>query len=379
MHVGTVTSARRACSADRRLQAEAVRALAEKVIFEFSEEAAPAPGGSAKEPEAQAADHDAQWPTRRLYTDEAMAARLAWARGLRPDARAGILTELEQTHRLGPMRRVGVPGSSLQLEDLRASFPNFKDVLDFAWNRAVLAGSVADCGLRLPPLLLNGPPGIGKSEFSERLAAWLRVPITRVNISTLDASFRLTGLDAGYSTAKAGQVWDALQGGCISPVILLDEIDKRSTSTGDRGTSFLLGLMEPSTAKHFQDACIGLEIDASHVQWIATCNDTQEIEPALLSRFRVFNIKAPLGDPLRQVVGSIYAALRRRETWARAFPPQLPTDVVEALMDRQPRQVWQGLEDACANAVRAGRRSLMSSDVPSAPSTWTSRRIGFTS
>jgi ATP-dependent Lon protease len=174
-------------------------------------------------------------------------------------------------------------------------------------------------------------------------------------------------------------VWDALQGGCISPVILLDEIDKRSTSTGDRGTSFLLGLMEPSTAKHFQDACIGLEIDASHVQWIATCNDTQEIEPALLSRFRVFNIKAPLGDPLRQVVGSIYAALRRRETWARAFPPQLPTDVVEALMDRQPRQVWQGLEDACANAVRAGRRSLMSSDVPSAPSTWTSRRIGFTS
>ena len=74
----------------------------------------------------------------------------------------------------------------MEFQELRDQFPNFTEVLDFVWKRALLAGIVAGAEFRLPPLLLDGPPGCGKTAFAERLAQWLRVPIARVDMSSLN-------------------------------------------------------------------------------------------------------------------------------------------------------------------------------------------------
>jgi ATP-dependent Lon protease len=245
------------------------------------------------------------------------------------------------------------------------------------WRRAVLAGSAGDCAFRIPPLLLNGPPGVGKTEFATRLASWLGTPMTRVDMASLDASFKLTGLDCGYSTARPGVVWDVLQSPCMSPVVVLDELDKRGRSTSDDGVSFLLSLLEQSTASRFEDSCIGLPIDASWINWIGTSNDASAIEPAVASRFRVFNVAKPTGKEGMAVVQSVYQGLRQREEWARAFPEQLPPEVRKALATRSAREVWQALEEACANAVTYGRRELRVEDLPGQRSDGR-RSMGFT-
>jgi ATP-dependent Lon protease len=317
----------------------------------------------------------ADWPTRLLFAEDDMVQRLAWARRLRPDARDGVLAALQRAADAGPARRIGRAGSSVEFNQLREEFPHFHEVLNFVWKRAVLAGSVPDAALQLPPMLFDGPPGVGKSAFAERLAAWLAMPITRVDMSNLDAAFKLTGLDAGYSTGKPGMIWDALQGPFISPVLLLDEIDKTSTINSG-GSTFLLGLLEPLTASRFQDACIGLPINAAHIQWMATSNELSAIDAPLRSRFRVFAINLPTGDQRCRVVQSVYRQLRKQEIWARAFPETLPLGVVEALMDRTARDARHALEDACASAVADDRRDLSIGDVP-APPRDRQRSIGF--
>lgn len=198
-------------------------------------------------------------------------------------------------------------------------------------------------------------------------------------MGALETSFRLTGLDCGYSTGRPGAVWDALQGPYMSPVVLLDEIDKRSVGTRDGGLAFLLALLEPSTASRFEDACIGLPIDASWINWIATSNDVSGIDAAVLSRLKMFTVDEPSGDESLAVIASVYAALRKREAWARAFPPSLPHAVALRLVGLSAREMWQAMEEACATAVAHGRRDLREADVPerSAGNRRHARRIGF--
>lgn len=327
--------------------------------------------------ESAAKDRGSEGPTKVLFDENDMMQRLAWARRLRPDAREGVLAALQRTADAGRLRRAARPGSAAAFTELRGEFPHFNEVLDFVWRRAVLASSVNGAAFWLPPMLFDGPPGLGKSAFAERLATWLAVPMTRVDMASLDAAFKLTGLDAGYSTGKPGIIWDSLQGAAISPVLLLDELDK--TATINAGSSaFLLGLLEPLTASRFQDACIGLPINAAHIQWLATSNDRSTIDAPLLSRFRAFDIRLPTGDQRVRVVQSVYRSLRGQELWAQAFPESLPQPVLDALIDRSAREVRQTLEDACASAVADGRRHLRVADIP-APAQHRKQPIGFLS
>jgi ATP-dependent Lon protease len=377
------SASRRRVGEDVSLQIAAVRELASRMPAAVGpasttpkrERTNPAIPPLGEEPE----EEEFVGPTRRLFSDEDLQQRLAWAEGLRDEARVSVMRALKRAAELGSRRRLAVPGSSKGFETLRASFPHFRKVCDFVWRRSLLAGSVTDCGLRIPPLLLNGPPGVGKSEFAQRLAAWLGTPLTRVDMGALETSFRLTGLDCGYSTGRPGAVWDALQGPFMSPVVLLDEIDKRSVGTRDSGLAFLLALLEPSTASRFEDACVGLPLDASWINWIATSNDVTEMDAAVLSRFKVFTIPEPSDEESLAVVASVYAALRKREAWGRAFPQSLPHAVALRLVGLSAREMWQTMEEACATAVAQGRRDLHEADVPerSTENRRHASRIGF--
>lgn len=60
-------------------------------------------------------------------------------------------------------------------------------------------------GLRLPPLLLDGPPGIGKSHRARRLGAQLSAPNTVIEATAENASFGIFGSQRGWSAACPGR------------------------------------------------------------------------------------------------------------------------------------------------------------------------------
>ena len=54
---------------------------------------------------------------------------------------------------------------------------------------------------RLPPLLLSGNPGCGKTALAKRIAALLAVPHAEIDMASVHTSFTVVGLDIGYAAA----------------------------------------------------------------------------------------------------------------------------------------------------------------------------------
>jgi ATP-dependent Lon protease len=317
--------------------------------------------------------------TRLLFDAGKYLERLAWLKGRSTSSdggRAVPIRELQHAIALGSVRRVGSAPTDAALQTVLDSFPHCGPVMEFVRRRCVLARLVHNAPLRLPPILLSGEPGVGKTAFTQRLAQVLDVPLVNIDVATLDTSFKLTGLDAGYSTGKPGLIWDALQQTCMSPIVVLDEIDKLQSLT-DGGLGFLLGLLEPSTATRFIDACMGVPLDASAIHWIATCNEPDRIDSALRSRMHMFEIGLPTPAHMPAVIRSVYRGLRESESWGALFSEELGQEVIDALASQPPRAIWQLFSEACANAAADRRCDIQVHDLPPGLHHATSRKVGF--
>ena len=299
---------------------------------------------------------------RRLYDAADMANRLKWAKKIGGDGGKMVQARLEAAAAAGEWRTVAQAPEPIVLAPLLQRFPNFTDVTHSVQRQLALCHRSADKLLRLQPLLLTGDPGIGKTAFAHELARLLGVPYHQIDVATLSAGFSLAGLDASYTSSKPGLIWDALDGPCLSPLLLLDELDK-VPGREDMFIGCLYPLLERRTARRFKDAALLLQMDCSHLLWIATCNDASEVEPALRSRFHVIDVPAPTAAQAPQVIASVQHALIDEAEWASGFDHELDADVMAALCEMTPRELRQSLEQAYANAASAGRSQLQATDI----------------
>jgi ATP-dependent Lon protease len=258
---------------------------------------------------------------------------------------------------------------------LHRDFPNFEKATSFVQAQLALCRCTQEQLLQLPPLLLAGPPGIGKTFYAAMLARVLGLPITEVQVSTLSADFSLGGLDASYESAKPGVIWNALQSETMSPLVVLDELDKLPSHAGG-ALGCLYGLLERHSARRFCDQALLLPVDASWISWMATCNDLEAIEPALRSRFHVIEVQPPTAVQRAAMVSSVHRALLCESSWAGAFDQDLSRAVIARLGDLSPRAVRRTLELAYAKAALAGRRRIEPIDVDAVPGLQR-RGIGF--
>jgi len=313
---------------------------------------------------------------RRLYQDADLVEMEEWTKTLPADSKMLVNQHLRKLKKLSPYRRVSAAPPPEALNELLNTFPNFREVTTLIQRRLVLCRIAPEQLCHLPPLLLAGPPGIGKTAYTKRIARALGAPYKEVDVATLTSPFALSGLDLGYHNGRPGLIWDLLQNECCSPVVLLDELDKSSDREDVLG--FLYAVLEPTSATRYCDAAIRLPIDASHIIWMASCNQLEQVDAPIKSRFRVINVKAPDGAQLKAVVRSIHADMIATEAWAVTFDPILDDRVMNKLVGYAPRQIRQALEDAFATAATSGRRRLLASDVqPVSETHAVHRAIGF--
>jgi len=302
--------------------------------------------------------------THQLYRMSELEDELKWAKSLTGESCKVVIKQLEQARDLGPTRYIAAAPEPSVLEGLRHDFPNFKCVLDFIEKRLLLCRMGPAKLFKLPPILLSGPPGVGKTWFIKKLAQALSdIPYAQADLSQSTPGFAITGLDAAYETGRPGLIWKTMQNACASPIILFDEIDKVQSGGRDAGVGFLLGLLEKSSATRFQDAAMRLPIDISTVLWFATCNELLLLDRPVLSRFRVFDIAAPTQGQMRLVVESVNRELLAAEDWSAVFDPTLPEPMLAELQDGTPREIKQRLEDAYACAALEGRCHLIVDDL----------------
>lgn len=224
------------------------------------------------------------------------------------------------------------------VSQLRREFPNFSEATDYINQQLILSAASTSKGSYFPPLLLLGPPGIGKTHYARELAKLLGVGFEKIDLSTTTSSMVLSGSSSQWGNSKPGIVAShLLQNHRANPVLVLDEIDKagQKTSSGGDATNALLTLLEPESAREFQDEFVQVPMDASHICVIATANNVNLIDEPILSRFKKITVSEPTPEQLRQIAPYALDSLIKQSELEPIMSATLSTDALNALQLRQ--------------------------------------------
>lgn len=248
-------------------------------------------------------------------------------------------------------------------DDLESSHVNFIEVIRFV-KKALLFAIRRGTPQCVPPMLLVGPAGLGKTHFAKEFAAALG---TKYDFQSYDSDVKSTGLlgqDKGWANCTSGIVYDnIISEKYANPVLLLDEIDKCKTAQGQyqHPLSSLHSLLEPVTSKNVKDISTELEFDASLVTWICTANQVSNIPKTIVSRLNVFYIRPITDAGLAIEQAKVMLAKTHVLMALKDFSEPSPSLAVY-IAHLTPREQRQQLESAYANAVAAGRTYLQPSD-----------------
>jgi ATP-dependent Lon protease len=295
--------------------------------------------------------------------------------GLPPSANEALRALYDKMLRVGGQRFTVKPSAMPDMDELYDELPNFGAVLEDIRRQLALCIDSEDA-IELPPMLLLGAPGIGKTHFARRIAQLLGTGHGLVPMSSLTAGWILSGASSQWKNAKPGKVFDTfLNGEYANPVLVIDEIDKASADGQYDPLGALYGLLEVDTATRFIDEFAEIPIDASGAVWFATANDAARIPEPILNRMQVYEIDAPDAEGAARIALALYREIRAAHDWGKRFP-LAPTDaVLERLAALSPREMRRALLAAFGAAKLAGRAELSPDDVLEARGP--KRRIGF--
>ena len=131
---------------------------------------------------------------------------------LSPTANEALRALYEKMVRLGGQRFTVKPSALPVMETLFDELPNFTAVLEDIRKHLALCVDSED-SVELPPMLLLGAPGIGKTHFARKVAELLGTGFGFVPMSSLTAGWVLSGASSQWKNAKPGKVFDTFLNG----------------------------------------------------------------------------------------------------------------------------------------------------------------------
>ncbi|WP_112875413.1 AAA family ATPase [Paracoccus endophyticus] len=180
--------------------------------------------------------------------------------------------------------------------ELHAEMPWMAPATEYAWNAMRRSVRDGEAGFRLPPVILDGPPGIGKTRWARRLGQLIGAESTVVDATAEAASFAIVGCQRGWSSARPGRLLDLVVAKLSgNPIMVIDELDKAGHARSDKGVSFglaegLLPLLERSTAATWTCPYYRVALDMSFVSWVMLTNSLKPLPEPLLSRCTVIRL-----------------------------------------------------------------------------------------
>ena len=212
---------------------------------------------------------------------------------------------------------------------LHAEFPWMGPATEASWHRMRHSVREGDIGLHLPPVLLDGPPGIGKSAWARALASLIKVPTMVYEATVENASFGLVGSQRNWGNSNPGRLLNTILATRVgNPVVVVDEVEKSGRAESTRGQAYsltdaLLPLLEPLSAEGWSCPYFEVKFDMSYVIWVMTSNKAASLPEPLLSRCPPIR--------LQEITTADLVGFARREGQRKALDENSIEAVVEAI------------------------------------------------
>jgi hypothetical protein len=179
---------------------------------------------------------------------------------------------------------------------LHAEYPHATHVVD-----SLLRDLRDDAPVRLQPVILLGPAGVGKSRFVRSLASEIsRAAGRELHVARFDAAASHDAMWSGspktWSSSMASVPARAvLRSQIANPIVMVDEIEKSGSGTyNGRLWDAMHPFLERETSARYPETGLGdVELDLSRVSYVATANSLDGVPATLIDRFRVLNVPAP--------------------------------------------------------------------------------------
>jgi len=180
------------------------------------------------------------------------------------------------------------------VRELSRKMPNTRELCEFL---EMAISAVLYHGAKrftIPPILLLGPPGTGKTYCLSKVCEAGGIPSYALSMSSMNASFALTGLERGWGNSRPGALARiAATSTCCNPAFHLDEIDKSNfVQEGNRDgiENALLALLEPDTAASIEDLHLEATLNMSEISFLATANSLTPLPAPVKSRFTIIRM-----------------------------------------------------------------------------------------
>lgn len=184
-------------------------------------------------------------------------------------------------------------------------------------------------------LCLVGPPGTGKTTIARTIADAINRDFIRLSLGGLRDETEIIGLKRSWKNSEPGQLVKRLkETETLCPLILLDEVDKLSSTPQRDPTGAILQLLDPEQNSNFQDNYLEHGLDVSKALFVATANDRDAIPDPLEDRLEFIEFDGYDREEKLEIAKSYILPYVRDELNLQEGELEFHGDALRELVDR---------------------------------------------
>lgn len=203
-------------------------------------------------------------------------------------------------------------------------------------------------------LLLQGPPGVGKTSIGRSVAQSLGREFFRFSLGGMRDEAEIKGHRRTYIGAMPGKFIQAIKS-CktANPVIMLDEIDKIGASFHGDPASALLEVLDPEQNRDFLDHYLDVRFDLSKIFFICTANQLDTIPTPLMDRMETIELPGYILEEKVEIARRHLIPKQLKEHGLTSKQITLSKALIGAIVDGYAREAGvRGLENCIKKIMR---------------------------